>query len=85
MTSKKKLSPKELLKGMLHKPPAPVDIEQMNEAVISGATHNEDLVIERESSLTRTGPSLENLLTRCDPDAVHGEIDFGKPVGKEIL
>ena len=85
MTSKKKLSPKELLKGMLRKPPAPVDIEQMNEAIISGATHNEDLVIERESSLTRTGPSLEDLLAQCDPDAVHGEIDFGKPVGKEIL
>ncbi|MDH6303245.1 antitoxin component of MazEF toxin-antitoxin module [Polynucleobacter sphagniphilus] len=85
MTSKKKPNPKELLKGMLRKPPAPVSIKEMNKAIISGATHNEDLVIERERSLTRDGPSLEDLLAQCDPDAIDGEIDFGKPVGKEIL
>ena len=85
MTSKKKLTPKELLKGMLRKPLTPVKLEQMNEAVISGATRNEDLVIERRTSLTRIVPSLEDLLAQCDPDAFHGEIDFGPPVGKEIL
>jgi len=30
-------------------------------------------------------PALEDLLDQCDPDTVHGEIGFGKPVGKEIL
>lgn len=85
MMNKKTLSPKELLKGMLRKPPTPVSIKEMNKAIISGATHNEELVIERESSLTRNGLSLEDLLAQCDPDAVHGEIDFDRPVGKEIL
>jgi antitoxin component of MazEF toxin-antitoxin module len=85
MMNKKTLSPKELLKGMLRKPPAPVSIEQMNEAIISGPTHNEELVIEPESSLTRDGPPLEDLLAQCDPDVVHGEIHFSKPDGKEIL
>ncbi|AGG33008.1 hypothetical protein D521_0439 [beta proteobacterium CB] len=40
MTSKKTLNPKELLKGMLRKPRAPVSIKEMNKAIISGATHN---------------------------------------------
>ena len=85
MTNKKILSHEWLVSKMLENPEVKAEVEQMNEAIISGATHNEELVIERESSLTRTGPSLEDLLAQCDPDAVHGEIDFGKPVGKEIL
>lgn len=84
MTNKKKPTSRELLRGMLRKPPAPVSIKEMNKAIVSGATHNEDFVIEREPSLTRDGPSLEDLLAQYDAEAAHGEIDFGKPVGKEV-
>jgi antitoxin MazE len=28
--------------------------------------------------------TLDDLLTHTPPDSAHGEIDFGKPVGKEV-
>lgn len=30
-------------------------------------------------------PTLEQLLSQITPENLHGEVDFGKPVGKEWL
>jgi len=123
MTSKKKLNPKELLKGKLRKPPAVVSIKQMNRAFdITRHLDSEGAIAEylsqvleegdsdelirslghiarakgmtvgakeprlvHQPSLTSDVPLLEDLLARIAPDALHDEIDFGKPVGKEAL
>ena len=28
--------------------------------------------------------TLEELLAKCPPESMHGEVDFGKPTGKEV-
>lgn len=36
------------------------------------------------SPVRRSLYSLDELLSHCPPECLHGEIGFGKPVGKEI-
>jgi antitoxin MazE len=35
--------------------------------------------------VTKQEPNLEDLLAQITPNNLHGEVEFGKPVGKEIL
>lgn len=35
--------------------------------------------------IVETHPTLEQLLSKVTPENLHGEVDFGRPVGKELL
>lgn len=35
--------------------------------------------------IVETRPTLEQLLSKVTPENLHGEVDFGRPVGKELL
>ena len=42
---------------------------------------NNELVISRSNVIS---PTLDELLSKITPENLHGEIDFGNPVGNEV-
>lgn len=45
----------------------------------------EKIALDRSKFFSKDPNRLKELLDGIDEDNLHGEIDFGKPVGKEIL
>ncbi len=74
--SKIQMNPNEILKlaEKIYEGLSEEDIEEI-----------EKIALDRSNFFSKDPNRLQALLDGIDENNLHGEIDFGKPVGKEIL
>ena len=68
----------------------PNEVKKLAEKIYEGLSEQEidemeKIMLDRASFYGERKYKLEELLEGVNEDNIHGEIDWGKPVGKEII